>query len=530
VRFCVCVMECPHELILIVSHPIQTNQQEIGDLLQEEWDDIWNAAPKFPDLEGSAEASQQRIDVDSFIQIYRDIDDIFEEDGDEGDDDGEKKDDVDAVDTDTAAAVATDEGKEDNAEDDVSVEEGDEKELEMSFSKICDDAGLVSKNALQNWSEIKDLLKENLLSLEEFEEMWERTAKSPGSMEMIDVEGFLSFNVALDDLFDFADEDNDAPIAMFYADDLPPGVIFSEIADDNVLVGMEELKTWGDLQDMLREGDLLPLELQNMFEAIPKASGTNDKVNEEGFESLFEAINALFEDDDDDDDSEKVVNEGTPETTNEAEVPAAAAADEPEISSRIELLALITELALDDRLPCGLESTDTEVELMLEIAAKLQKESTNMIGSEPEIEIANLAGVWELIYTTSATMKFNKSLSGMVPPNAKFGGLVQKLEASKYLSDVEYVEQINAGPASFEVKVTGDWELRSTVSLFTGAKSFCLDVVYDRVNYGLKSQKADHWKSLGPLSLLDISYVDEDLRIMRGTTSTDSIFIFKRLS
>jgi len=46
------------------------------DVLVAELDDIWKNAPKFPDVGASAE----RIDVNSFIQIYRDIDDIFEDD------------------------------------------------------------------------------------------------------------------------------------------------------------------------------------------------------------------------------------------------------------------------------------------------------------------------------------------------------------------------------------------------------------------------------------------------------------------
>jgi hypothetical protein len=45
---------------------------EDGDLLEAEFNDIWEAAPKFP-------TCAERIDVDSFVQIYRDIDDLFED-------------------------------------------------------------------------------------------------------------------------------------------------------------------------------------------------------------------------------------------------------------------------------------------------------------------------------------------------------------------------------------------------------------------------------------------------------------------
>jgi len=473
----------------------------IGDLLQGELDDIWNVAPKFPDID----ATEQRIDVDSFIQIYRDIDDIFEDDDEE----------------DESPIVADVEEIQEEDDDEEDAEEtNDEKQLVQAFKTICDDADLVSKEALKYWSEIKELVDDGVLGVDELDEMWEKTAKSPGSPELIDVDGFLSFNVALDCLFEIVDGDGDgdpsAPvqIAMFYGGDSPPGVVFAEIADKNVLVGMEELKKWGDLQDMIREGDLLPLELQNMYEAIPKAEGSDNKLDDEGFASLCEAIDELFEEDDEED------------MDTEPEAEAAALTN----ASKDRLLALVKELSMNEaQLPCGLDGTESEVEVFLEIAGELEKAPTNMIRGEADVQTTDIAGDWELLYTTSSTMKFNKSLSGLVPPNGKFGGLTQSLKASKYLADVEYVEKIIAGPASFDVRVTGDWEIRSTVSLFTGLKSVYLDVVPGRVDYGLKSQKADHWKSLGPMTLLDMSYLDENLRIMRGTTSTESVFVFKRV-
>ena len=96
--------------------------------------------------------------------------------------------------------------------------------------------------------------------------------------------------------------------------------------------------------------------------------------------------------------------------------------------------------------------------------------------------------------------------------------------------DVEYVEHIALNPdsASFDVSVTGTWDLRTSVSLFTGEPSIVMTVTPDRVTYGPTSTRADHWKSLGPMNMLDISYVDKDLRIMRGNTSVDTIFVWRR--
>ena len=130
-------------------------------------------------------------------------------------------------------------------------------------------------------------------------------------------------------------------------------------------------------------------------------------------------------------------------------------------------------------------------------------------------------------------MKFNKGLSGLGGsfPNGKFGGLKQTLKSTAILSDVEYSEfiEVNPSASSFNVKIDGNWDLRRSTSLFTGDPSIVLSVEPNRVTYGPTSTRADHWKSLGPMNMLDVTYLDDEIRIMRGNTAVDTVFIFKRL-
>lgn len=499
-----------------------------GDLLSDELDDIWDAAPKFPDVN---EDQKERVDVDSFIQIYRDIDDIFEEeDGNDTEADPIDSDSTEVLMNDEAGNGGIDDARAENTSEDE--EERDEKELEIAFRSICDEAGLVSKEALRQWDEVRDLLDEGMLGEDEFETIWERTLKSPGSADLLDVDGFLSFNVDLDDLFVFEDEemmqaaDEDSNQTQWDAkkepkmkknivvgDDLPPGVIFAELADDDFLLGFDDLKRWGELQEMLDEGDLSPIELQNIYDEVVKAPGTTDRLNEDGFVALYDAIESLFEEEDDD--------EGN-----------ARAGDKK--SFRSDLLALISRINSDEeKLPCGLECTEQEQQQVLDLVSAMEAGSSNAAKEKGgNIIPSDVAGNWELLFSSSSAMKFNKGLSGLGGsfPNGSFGGLVQKLQSSKYMSDIEYVERINVKPGSnsFDVRVTGDWKLGSSVNLFSGEPTTIMSVEPDRVTYGPTSTRADHWKSLGPLNKLDITYLDDDLRIMRGTTSTDTIFIFKR--
>jgi hypothetical protein len=483
----------------------------VGDVLIEELNDIWDAAPKFPDVD----TADVRIDVDSFVQIYRDVDDLFEEE-------------EPAIEPQTSSAVvgATEMGDDGDEE---------ESELETIYTTLCDNDKLISKDALKAWDEVEKLMSEGLLGEDEFNDLWSQTPKSPGSSEQLDVDGFLSFNVALDGLFEFDDDEEDfeddeeeidsepvkakaaAPKKMVEGGDLPPGVIFSALADEDYLVGMEELKYWSELQEMLSDGDLMPLELQNLYESsIDKESG---KLSEEGFTRLYEEIESLFEE----------VDEEREEAPAK---PSASQADADVIKK--DLLSLL-DLIKEDKegLACGLDSTDREQRQVLNIVGALEEQASNIVLQKSgKIEMSDLDGTWEMLYSSSSAMKFNKGLSGLGGsfPNGKFAGLKQKLQASKYMSDAEYIERIEVTPssASFDVKVDGVWDLRTSVSLFTGQPSIIVNVEPGRVTYGPTSTRADHWKSLGPMNMLDLSYLDKELRVMRGCTSSDTVFIFKR--
>jgi hypothetical protein len=521
-------------------------KKERGDLLRSELDDIWNATPKFPREEDDDGGSKDKIDVDGFIQAYRDIDDMFE------DEDG--------------AAVEEDEKT-------VALEKGvavgvvlpvddDDDELRIAFASLLaeegggggDNSAMIQSSQLRRWGEISSLIEEGTLGEDEFDALWADAVGEGGETRrdgggVMDYAGFVRFNRALDELFEIVDDASDDDIdtdigdggegdgmddlgeyvtsqtremasrPMITEEDLPPGVLFSQLANENYLVGKAELQRWGELNDMLKGGDLTADELDSLFDAAGKAPGTKDMLDEDGFCAFYEGIDNLFESDD-------VESGDVGGNSNEREL-------------KEELLELLGDIAKvsdeEGRLLCGLDSTELEQERVLEVVNELEREPYNRVvssgssgGSGTSKE--ELVGLWDLIYSSSSTMKYNEGLSGLAGGLTRFGGLQQSLSATKYLSDVEYTEQVinKLGGKSFEVKVTGDWDLRTEVSLFTGKPSNVLSVTPDKVYYGPRSDKADHWKSLGPMNLLVLSYLDEDMRIMRGNTSTDTLFIWRR--
>jgi len=499
--------------------PAIKDMLEQGDLLSSELIEIWKAAPKFP--QGLSPGEDDKIDVDSFIQVYRDIDDLFEED-----EDGEEK-----------AEESTEEVVVEASDSEA---ENDEDELKQTFATISQD-DKISFSQLRKWEDIALLIEdEGTLGEDEYMTLWKDTLSVEGTDGDMNIEEFIKFNTALDELFEFEDEEPEddeeegdedislaeepapapaAPLPIITEEDLPAGVLFSQLANENYLVSNNDLQRWGELNEMIKEGDMTTDELDTLFKAVEKAPGTKDMLDEDGFCALYDAIDNLFEGDDDDSDED---------------IKPAVKELKDELLEYIEDIAKLAEE--EGQQPCGLDCSELEQERVLEIVSELEREPYNQVtvvsaSGGGAVEKEELVGTWELLYSSSSTMKYNEGLSGLAGGLTRFGGLRQDLSATKYLSDVEYMEEVigKLGGKSFDVKITGDWDMRTEVSLFTGKPSNVLSVTPDKVAYGPRSDKADHWKSLGPMNLLVLSYLDSDLRIMRGNTSTDTLFIWKRI-
>ncbi|KAL7528987.1 hypothetical protein ACHAXR_002732, partial [Thalassiosira sp. AJA248-18] len=493
------------------SVPAIKEMLEQGDILSSELTEIWVAAPKFPQEDVSDAAVVEKIDVDSFIQVYRDIDDLFEEDG----DDEEASAVVVSSDEEVDAAAAVDDPAAAANDDD---EMGEDLELNQTFASLSNNGKSISFSELKQWEEITLLIQEEgTLGEDEFVSLWENAVGVKGTMEGdMDLKAFIEFNSALDDLFEFDDdeiasEDSDeaedvideaeeeepeqpeaaaVPLPVITEEDLPPGVLFSQLANENYLVGKTELQRWGELNGMLKEGDLTMDELNTLFDNAAKAPGTKDMLDEDGFCALFDAIDNLFEDDDEE----------------EVKKP-----DQKELKEELlEYIEDIAKLAEEEgQLLCGLDCSELEQERVIEVVSELEREPYNQVVALSAtgggaIQKEELVGSWDLIYSSSSTMKYNEGLSGLAGGLTSFGGLQQSLVSTKYISDVEYTEQVvgKLGKKSYDVMITGDWDLRTEVSIFTGKPANIMTVTPDKVSYGPRRDKADHWKSLGPMNLL----------------------------
>ncbi|GMH61365.1 hypothetical protein TrST_g6694 [Triparma strigata] len=484
------------------------------DLTLSEFDAFWSAAPKFP--------STEQVDVDGFEQIWRDISDLFEDD-----DMLMQSEDVDEV-------------SEVEREDDEDEEE-EEQELSIIFKEISRD-NYLDLQTIKEWEEVKNLLEENLISEKELEELWKETPKAPGSENRLDVEGFLSFNLALDDLFYFDDlsadkdgeeeeeEDEDSgdltpepqasvPVALSVPPDTPKIEVYGILTgkDDSVEgITFDDLERWADLKAMVDEGEVEVEELEEIFEGVCSEKGLLD---EKAFLEFDAKVEDLFEDDDDD----SLPFIPVPVPVSGTKTPAAKTNSQDKES----LLSLISSLSSSD--PAGLNADDPPSNLLPLISA-LASSPSNLLTTRPVTE-KDLAGKWTLIYSNSGMIKFSQGLTGLAStlPNGSFLSLTQTLTHNSYASDCLYAESISAGAGSVvSATVDGDWNLRSSVSLLTGEPCVIVNVEPLNVKHSGTTTRADHWKSVRCMNMLNLDYIDGDLRIMRGNTSLDTVFVWKK--
>jgi hypothetical protein len=240
-----------------------------------------------------------------------------------------------------------------------------------------------------------------------------------------------------------------------------PDLLFQQLAvvvgdstndapDDALLVvGMEELKQWGELQDLLDDEEILSTELEDMFAAITKATDTgsatnNDKLDKAGFVLLYKSIDNLFVYEDDSTITEGEImnvggeNDNIAAVVDEELTGSVVSEDQRSIlpnTKQEELLSLLSKFqsAHPNQLPCGMDCTDKERESIANMVSDLEAEPNNLVLKKSgKIVTKDLIGDWDLLYTNSKGIILNKSLSGVgSSPTAKFSSVRQRLTGSK---------------------------------------------------------------------------------------------------
>lgn len=114
---------------------------------------------------------------------------------------------------------------------------------------------------------------------------------------------------------------------------------------------------------------------------------------------------------------------------------------------------------------------------------------------------------------------------------------------TRFLGTVEFVEVFGSDSdkdnnsdsdedeesMKLEVFITGEWFTKDERNAVTGTPTTSIVVEPSKVIYGPSTNNAQEWASLGPIKLLDLLYLSEDIMIARNNVNMDSLFVWQRV-
>ncbi|CAM9265325.1 unnamed protein product [Scytosiphon promiscuus] len=478
-------------------------------------------------------------------------------------------------------------------------------ELVGSSEGVLDLAGLLK------WSEVTELLEEDLLTQQEVEQMWSglpkvanrvKGAGTAGSDEgtLINLEGFLEFDrqvrgaisgllwrwkmrqtnahdlVCLGVLCrvtllpprwpNFFSEPvvvlcslsspwgRISPVVVVVDEGTPEGQFSKLSAGTGGVLTLDDVLGWAEVSELLEDDLITREEVGAMFQALPKAKGrgsssSSPAIDVKGFVEFARKLDEMFEDADEEDVGEEGTSsaaavggdvaaslggveatEALPEMQMAAEGVVSKGGNAAEAKAR--LLSMCKEEMEDCGMGCGEDKRTKMLEAMEALLAT--EEGNFVLGDDLGTGLIDaLEGEWRLLYTSSNAMEYNQGLTGLANtiPNAKFQGLRQILHADGMVFDAEYEEELMTGDETepLIITVTSDWEVKQTSSLITGKSSVAIAVAPKQIKYGFITVRSERWKTLRAMMLLDIAFLDSDLRIMRGQTARQNFFVFTRV-
>ena len=304
-----------------------------------------------------------------------------------------------------------------------------------------------------------------------------------------------------------------------------PAAVFAQITSGSAnAVGLDDLARWGELQELLEDGEILDSEVQSFYDAACR--GGEQGLDEAGFEAMYDMIDDLFED--------EVVDD---------------VVEEDSATKEEELITLLTNINREsdasNKLPCGMECKDETREGVSDLIEQLVSSNSNRIAT---LQAKDMLGTWELLYTSSKAMILNQNLSGLTASGPdqeiRFSGVRQIFTGSKFLGFVELVETFNRGDpdgAEFDVQITGEWELSNKAGALTleispenieyssGGRASGMTETAPVVQMGGGMSQVSEWQSLGPIKLLEAVYSSPDLYIAQGKFESSNVFIWSRV-
>jgi hypothetical protein len=363
---------------------------------------------------------------------------------------------------------------------------------------------------LLDWSEIKELLQDKVVSQKQIEKMFEGMPKEPMGLPAtsfgITENTFVAFNGMLDVLLDAASPAGSAPSKAS-----TPSSLVSEPA--RPMPKNNELKI-GSLKESSSDDDDsstgLSASERELMSILDKADNMLNSGSYGDFDQLIGDMNdprlqALRE-----------KRDGAEEVKG-------------------ELRDIMTEMytLCKKQSRCGLDKPAEEeaarlrdlIQGCIEKAPKIAAQDINKIRT-------SVTGQWRLMYTNSEMFNFYNGITGFtnVFPGTTFQDLILEYESDGYLNEAKYLENLKTPMGSTLATVYANWELMKETSLMTNENSVILRGYCSKVTAGPLSYMAEeNWKSLRTMSMNELVYIDDRMMLLRNAGALRVFFVYERI-
>ena len=402
-----------------------------------------------------------------------------------------------------------------------SLDEEAEKYYRAEFKQVTNGGRLMRLDMLLEWKEVAEMVTDGDLTEKQIEKMFERLPQEPMGIPSttygITEDTFVAFNGMLDMVLDASS--STAPPTKAAT----PSMLVSEPA--RPMPKMAEMKM-GSMSEP--SGNKIAI----------SSSGTPDLSDDATTglsESELELMQVL-------DKADNMLNSGSfgdfDQLIGDVNDPRLQALREERDGAeevRGQLNDIINELlSLGQRQSrCGLDRPEEEEAARIRDLIQAVIEKSPRAASRDINDIRkSINGKWRLLYTNSEMFAFYNGVTGFanVFPTAKFQDLSTLYSSDGYLSEARYMENLSTPLGGIAANVYATWEVLKEMSFMTNENSVVLRSYCTKVTAGpMEYQAEENWKSLRTLSMNELVYVDDRIKIMRNSGALRIFFVYERV-
>ncbi|CAJ1413233.1 unnamed protein product [Effrenium voratum] len=318
--------------------------------------------------------------------------------------------------------------------------------------------------------------------------------------------------------------------------------LFRQACDENNLLSFEDMKEISEIDDLLSSEDLAEEELQDMWDGLPKKKG--ETIDVLAFRDLLAKIDELFEYVEEEEEEEDPI-----QALMQFEGGGIQKAKKRSLLTvKQDLLDALGRLEAQQDKPAGLGGSEEADGEVIKLAGELEDIWRDQVGDFSEFDGSKLAGLWELVYSTSVKFRRWESVLNGVRDikDGKFEALIQNFsicEDDDYNEyDMEEVFKVPVGEDGKEemelsMRGQGSWKLGIQSNVVTGEEDdLVLKLEITGVEFDTPDDAVDN---CGPKTLMSpmcrtfsygfLSFTDDDLRVMRTSLTGRSLYIFQRI-